>query len=212
MNFSSCCILYKIEISYFPSVKANRYNHMSDEELLERYYADQNQQWIGILLERYTLLLLGVCMKYLKNEEDAKDSVQQVFLKVLSEVSKYRIDYFKSWLYSVAKNLCLMKLRSQQGKIIKPLTDETIQIVADHLDNNLLQNEQTLFILEEAIDTLNPEQRQSITLFYLQKNSYHQIAEKTGYSLLQVKSYIQNGKRNLKQLLEKKLKATNGKI
>ena len=92
--------------------------------MLEYYYESKDQQWIGILLERYTLLLLGVCMKYLKNEEEAKDAVQQIFLKVLTEVGKYKIDYFKSWLYMVAKNHCLMKLRSQQGKHVKELKEE----------------------------------------------------------------------------------------
>jgi RNA polymerase sigma-70 factor (ECF subfamily) len=85
-------------------VKTNRYDHITDAELLDYYYADKNQEWIGILLERYTLLLLGVCMKYLKDENEAKDCVQQIFLKVLTEIGKYRIDYFKSWLYMVAKN------------------------------------------------------------------------------------------------------------
>jgi RNA polymerase sigma-70 factor (ECF subfamily) len=88
-------------------------DHISDAELLELYVSDKNQEWIGILLERYTLLLLGVCMKYLKDENEARDCVQQIFLKVLTEVGKYRIEYFKSWLYMVAKNHCLMRLRDK---------------------------------------------------------------------------------------------------
>ena len=83
-----------------------------------------------MLLQRYTLMLLGVCMKYLKNEEDAKDSVQQIFLKVIIEIEKYKVDYFKSWLYMVAKNHCLMKLRETHGKIPAELHD-SIQAVAD---------------------------------------------------------------------------------
>src|SRR5215203_5126398 len=95
-------------INYFPFVNTGKYNHITDQELLEKFYADHNNEWLGVLLERYTLLLLGVCMKYLKNEDNAKDSVQQIFLKVLTEVSKHQITYFKSWLYMVAKNYCLM--------------------------------------------------------------------------------------------------------
>ena len=119
-------------------------------------------------------------MKYLKNEEEAKDAVQHIFLKVLTEVNKYKIDFFKSWLYMVAKNHCLMK-------------------------QELLENERTYSLLESAIEELNEEQKQCVILFYLQKKSYNEVSEQTGYSLLQVKSYIQNGKRNLKLLLEKKL-------
>ena len=66
----------------------NNYQHISDNEILSKFYADRNREWLGIVLERYTLLLFGVCMKYLKNEEDAKDAVQQIFLKAINELEK----------------------------------------------------------------------------------------------------------------------------
>jgi RNA polymerase sigma factor (sigma-70 family) len=182
---------------------ANRYDHMTDVELLDLYYHDKNQEWIGILLERYTLLLLGVCMKYLKDENEAKDCVQQIFLKVLTEVGKYKIDYFKSWLYMVAKNHCLMRLRDKGAKAVKELNDNYAMAMETDRQE-LMANEKTYDLLEEALNELSEEQRQCVILFYLKKNSYQQITEKTGYSLMQVKSYIQNGKRNLKILLDKK--------
>ena len=188
-------------------MKANRFDHITDQELLENFYADNNQEWLGILLQRYTLLLLGVCMKYLKDESEARDCVQQIFLKVLTEVPKYKIDYFKSWLYMVAKNHCLMRLRDKGAKSVKELTDQNIaEQETDRQD--LLQHERTYELLEEAITELNEEQRICVNLFYLQKKSYQQIAEQTSFSLMQVKSYIQNGKRNLKIILERKLKNT----
>jgi RNA polymerase sigma factor (sigma-70 family) len=186
-------------------MKAGHYDHITDAELLDYYYADKNQQWIGILLERYTLLLLGVCMKYLKDENEARDCVQQIFLKVLTEIGKYRIDYFKSWLYMVAKNHCLMQLRDKGAKTVKELNEQHLAY-SEPLKNELVENEKAYDLLEDALQELNEEQRQCVILFYLKKNSYQQIAEKTGYSLLQVKSYIQNGKRNLKIILERRLK------
>ena len=188
-------------------VKTNLYENISDNDLLDSYYKSDDQQWIGILLDRYTMLLLGVCMKYLKNEEEAKDAVQQIFLKVLTEVSKYKIDYFKSWLYMVAKNHCLMKLRGQQGKYIKELNEEALIEHYETDKTELLANEKTYSLLEQSIEELSEEQKQCVTLFYLKKKSYQQITETTGFSLMQVKSYIQNGKRNLRMLLEKKLKS-----
>lgn len=190
-------------------MKTSRYENIDDNELLNYYYQSKDQEWIGILLERYTMLLLGVCMKYLKNEEEAKDAVQQIFLKVLTEVSKYKIEYFKSWVYMVAKNHCLMKLRGQQGRYIKELKEEATIEQEETDKNDLLANEKTYTLLEQSITELNAEQKQCVTLFYLQKNSYQQITEATGFSLMQVKSYIQNGKRNLRMLLEKKLKTEN---
>ena len=182
------------------------HSHLSDQELLGRFYADHNNEWLGGLLQRYTLLLLGVCMKYLKNEEEAKDSVQQVFLKVIQELHKYKVEYFKSWLYMVAKNHCLMRLREKHGKITAEINDRLVAQPEEETDRQtLLQNDHTLELMADALKELNEEQKQCVTLFYLQKKSYQQISDETGYSLLQVKSYIQNGKRNLKILIEKKL-------
>ncbi|NOT52406.1 MAG: sigma-70 family RNA polymerase sigma factor [Chitinophagaceae bacterium] len=187
-------------------MKKDTHTQLTDQELLEKFYSDHDNEWLGILLQRYTLLLLGVCMKYLKNEEEAKDSVQQVFLKVIQELHKYKVEYFKSWLYMVAKNHCLMRLREKQGKITTEVNDRLAAQPEEETDRQtLLQSDHTLELMGDALKELNDEQRQCVTLFYLQKKSYQQVSDETGYSMLQVKSYIQNGKRNLKILIEKKL-------
>lgn len=183
----------------------DRLNHITDNELLSRFYESGNNEWLGILLKRYTLLLLGVCMKYLKNEEEAKDAVQQVFIKALTELPKYKVEYIKSWLYMIAKNHCLMKLRDQRHTASIDATqhlssDDEWQDKKNHLEKDELLN-----LLEESIGYLNNEQQQCVKLFYLEKKSYQEITDITGFSLLQVKSYIQNGKRNLKIMVEKKM-------
>ena len=188
-------------------MKTSQLKHLSDSELLELFYSDNNPQWIGALLERYTLLLLGVCMKYLKDENEARDAVQQIFLKVLTDASKYRIEFFKSWLYMVAKNYCLMKLRDKLKNDYKDLNENIL--IEETEPGELLKNERAYDLLEESITELTPEQRQCIILFYIKKNSYREISDATGFNLMKVKSYIQNGKRNLKLILEKKLKAMN---
>ena len=186
-------------------MKADKYHDITDQELLEKFYRDHNNEWLGILLQRYTLLLLGVSMKYLKNEEEAKDSVQQIFLKVIQELHKYKVEYFKSWLYMVAKNHCLMKLRDRHGKITAEISDRLAAKPEEETDfQKLVQNDHRLDLMESALKDLNPEQQQCVTLFYLEKKSYQEISDSTGFSLLQVKSYIQNGKRNLKILIEQK--------
>lgn len=189
-----------------PNLNLQKLNNIEDKELLERFYSDHNNVWLGELLPRYTLLLFGVCMKYLKNEEDAKDGVQQIFLKVINELHKYRVEYFKSWIYMIAKNHCLMKLRDK-GKYAVEIT-ERMAAKADITEdkNQLVEKDNTLSEMQAALLQLNHEQQLCVTLFYLQKKSYTEIAAETGYSMMQVKSNIQNGKRNLKLLLEKKLK------
>lgn len=188
-------------------MNSEKHEEKDDQQLLENFYRDRNNEWLGILLQRYTLLLFGVCMKYLKNEEDARDSVQQIFLKSITELHKYKVDYFKSWIYMVAKNHCLMKLRDKQGKIPVELTENHIATPAETMDRqDVLNDEITYELMNNSLEELNKEQKRCVTLFYLEKKSYNQVSEITGYSTMQVKSHIQNGKRNLKNILEKKLK------
>ena len=190
----------------------DKYKHISDQELLKNFYTTHDAEWLGILLPRYTLLLLGVCIKYLKNEEEARDCVQQIFLKVITELRKYKVEYFKSWLYMVAKNHCLMKIRDSHGKIPVELTERNMQGAEELPDKqSLLQDDQAIELMEEALRELSPEQRQCVTLFYLQKKSYQEISEETRFTMMQVKSYIQNGKRNLKLMIEKKLKSNSSR-
>jgi len=190
-------------------VNPERYNHITDSELLEDFYATRNNELLGVLLQRYTLLLLGVCMKYLKNEDEAKDSVQQVFLKAITELQKYKVEYFKSWIYMVAKNHCLMILRDRQGKLPIELTEKTA-IAVDETDRSVfIQHDVTLELMSDSLKELNTEQQQCVTLFYLQKKSYQEISDQTGFTMMQVKSHIQNGKRNLKILIESKMKNEN---
>ena len=184
-------------------MKNNKYSHISDAELLNQFYADHNNEWLGILLERYTMLLLGVSMKYLKNEEEAKDAVQQVFLKAINELHKYKVEYFKSWIYMIAKNHCLMKLRDK-GRFNAEINERSMTTAAEPEEKNIhLEKDEALSNLAGALLQLNKEQQLCVTLFYLEKRSYQEITEHTGYTLMQVKSHIQNGKRNLKIIMER---------
>jgi RNA polymerase sigma-70 factor (ECF subfamily) len=156
-----------------------------------------------LLLQRYTLLLLGVAMKYLKDKELAQDAVQQIFLKALTHLPKDEIQNFKGWLYVLMRNHCLQYLRDMQYH-----ADEAVlgNIPATAPDTEELKlKDHTIEQMNAALLELNEEQRRVVALFYLHKQSYEQIMQQTGYSFAQVKSYIQNGKRNLKLILLKKL-------
>jgi RNA polymerase sigma factor (sigma-70 family) len=193
------------EIPYFTTVQKDPCIHMTDRELLDRYYADGDNGWLGILLERYTLMLLGVCMKYMRQEEEAKDCVQQVFVKIITELPKYKVEYFSSWMYTIARNHCLMRLRDRHGHAPATLTDNMLSSWDEEGGKHThLEKEQRLELLSEALEELGKEQKGCVISFYLEKRSYQEIAERTGFTLMQVKSHIQNGKRNLKLSMEKK--------
>lgn len=186
----------------------DKYNHFSDNELITEYKTTKNNVFVGILYKRYSHLVLGLSLKYLKDVDEAKDAVMQIFEKLLSDLLKHNIEYFKSWLYTLSKNHCLMILRTKQSRLKKEID---LQVNADsfmetetglHL-NTTEEKEKQYTLLEKAIDELNEDQKKCIELFYLKEKSYNQIVELTGYSLNEVKSFIQNGKRNLKIKLEK---------
>ena len=128
------------------------YKELTDQELLDRFYLSKDNQWLGFLLERYTLLLLGVCIKYLRNEEEARDCVQQVFLKAIDELQKYKIHHLKAWIYLVAKNQCLMKLRSQKGKRQVELEDAEYPSAYENTDaGSHVEKDRILTLLESGI-------------------------------------------------------------
>ncbi|MCR6719904.1 MAG: sigma-70 family RNA polymerase sigma factor [Chitinophagaceae bacterium] len=157
----------------------DKYNHKTDQELLEDFRNDGNNEWLGILLQRYTMLLLGVCMKYLKDEDEARDSVQQIFLKVIQELGKYKVDYFKSWLYMVAKNHCLMILRERQRKGSISLNEDLVATPAEETDiKQLEQTDLTLELVQIGLKELNSEQQQCVILFYLEKRATRKSAKK----------------------------------
>ncbi len=177
---------------------------------MQQFRKTADSQWLGWLFERYSLLVFGVCMKYLRNATDAQDATQHVFEKALGEVSKYEIPFFKSWIYSVAKNHCLMQLRNRSSKpgTTDELPEETsadLQTEQELKMKELLMEEQSSH-LKAALNELSQEQKSCIQMFYLEKLSYHDIETKTGFSFSQVKSHIQNGKRNLRIILEKKIR------
>ncbi|MBL0339672.1 MAG: sigma-70 family RNA polymerase sigma factor [Bacteroidetes bacterium] len=185
------------------------YNNLEDQDLIAAYRKKGDKKAVGVLFERYSHLVYGVCMKYLKNQDDSKDATLNIFEKLMGDLKKYEVQKFSYWIHSVARNYCLMQLRSrkamyyvddEKGPGIDAYMESHYQDQTTEADNT----EQQLVLLEEAINHLNTEQRICVELFYLKKYCYQDVAEIAGFTLLEVKSFIQNGKRNLKIYMLKK--------
>lgn len=183
---------------------------MSDEELVLKYYNTGSREFSGVLFDRYVKTVFGVCLFYFRDKDKARDAVMHIFEKLLSELRKTQVKNFKGWLSFVVRNHCISELRKEKGKRFVPETyldfevraadPEEEQIIAGINDEEMLAN------LREVLPKLKDSQRLCIELFYLKGLSYQQISEQQGYSVPEVKSYLQNGKRNLKLLLEEKIK------
>jgi len=173
-----------------------------DQYLIDEYKNTGNKEYVGVLFERYTHLVFGVCMKYFRDEDEAKDGVMMIFEKLLTDLKKHEITYFKAWLHTVSKNHCLMKLR-QAKKFVEFKDQNSVESGEDRHREDKIILEGRLTILEEGIKVLDPHQQICIRMFYIEQKSYQDITDHTGYDFNQVKSYIQNGKRNLKIYMEK---------
>lgn len=183
---------------------SEKYQKHTDNELINLFVETGDNLYVGILYERYGHLVLGLCIKYLKNKDEASDAAIQIFANLLNDLLKYKITFFKSWLYTYSKNFCLMELRKRQSTLKREIEwQENVHLIMDFSDPaHLQEKERQITLMEQAINLLNNEQKICIDLFYIKNKSYNEICDITGYSNNDVKSYIQNGKRNLKLKIE----------
>lgn len=184
-------------------VKISSLKEASDEQLLAQFKQTGDQQALAELYLRYSELLYGVCLKYLEDAEEAKDAVMNIYQELLIKVPRHEIQNFKSWVYVLTKNHCLMHLRSAKKNITVSLEQHTVQSDDfSHLDS-VIEKEEAFKRLEKCIKKLPEEQQQSIQLFYYENKCYNEIAETTSMDWNKVRSLIQNGRRNLKICMEK---------
>ena len=176
---------------------------LDDASLIADYQRSGDLEVLGVLYNRYMHLVFGVCLNYFKDEAQSKDAVMQIFEELVVKVKLHPIQNFKSWLHVLTRNHCLMALRKAAKNNTISLDEgfvENSEFVHLDMDN---AKETQLTIMEKCMERLPEEQRISVDLFYLQEKNYKEVSELTGYDLLKVKSYIQNGKRNLKICIEK---------
>ena len=176
---------------------------LSDEELLKKFKNNADQQTLANLYLRYSDLVYGVCIKYLKDAEAAKGAVMNIYEKLTIKLQTNEVENFKSWLYVLAKNHCLMKIRKEKRMVTVEFTSTVMQSEDFTHLNSVLEKEKELKKLEFCIERLPGEQKTSIKLFYLEDKCYNEIVESTGLDWSKVRSLIQNGRRNLKNCMEK---------
>lgn len=183
---------------------------LPDAELVKQYQHTGDTETIGELFQRHTHIVYGVCLKLLKDEEDGRDAVMDIFGYLHDALLVHDVTNFRSWIYSVTKNHCLLKIRKRERLTIRSYPNEDLEKLNQHMENphflhlNIIgERDFSREDIYNALKKLNEQQRTCIELFFLDGNRYQEIANITGYSLNAVKSHIQNGKRNLKKLLMK---------
>lgn len=176
----------------------------AEAEKLLAYRRTGDIRLLGALYEPYMEMVFGICYKYLRQEEESKDAVMQIFEKLVTDLKTHEIDNLKSWLHTVARNFCLMRIR---GRRVFEAIDEKQERGDLQYDMNddegHSEMEINLMVLEKCMERLVYEQRTSVELFFLREKCYREISDETGFDFNKVKSYIQNGKRNLKICMDK---------
>lgn len=167
---------------------------------MQQYAESGDQEVLGELFNEYVPLVYGICLKYLKNRAESQDAVMDIYEHISEKLKSKEVAHFKSWLYMVSKNHCLMILRKNNPEVNTSLIMESPDVV--HLREEKLDLEKDLKALEQCIAALKQEQKICVTQFFLEKKSYHEVEASTQLGLKKVKSAIQNGKRNLKICLE----------
>jgi RNA polymerase sigma factor (sigma-70 family) len=186
-------------------IKNISHNGLADKDLVSLYKASGDMSALGELYQRYMDLVYGVCLKYFKDTETAKDSVMQIFEELVVKLKKHEVDNFRGWLHQVAKNHCLMQLRTPKNLKTVEFNGDLVQSEENVHLNGVLEKEENFRKLEYCIGTLTTEQQEAIKLFYLDGKCYNEIVELTGQEWNQVRSFIQNGRRNLKLCMDKTL-------
>ncbi len=189
------------------NTRYNNYKSKTDVELVLLYKQTLNNNIIGELYKRYSHIVLGVAIKYLKNTEHAQDALLEIFTNLFEQLAKYKIDDFKSWLLTVTRNYCFKVLKDNSKTTPLEYAPNNFLSV-DFMENEHgidlhIEKEKQIKLLEEALTKLKPEQQKCVSLFYLDNRSYQEISDTTGFTIKKVKSYIQNGKRNLQIIMEK---------
>jgi RNA polymerase sigma factor (sigma-70 family) len=172
-------------------------------ELLAEYRSTGDLELLGKLYEQYMPLVFGLCLKYFRDEEQSKDAVMQIFEELVKKLRVHEVTNFKAWLYTLSRNHCLMVLRSSSKHEIISIDENFMENEAFVHLNLEDDTEEKLSVMAKCIEELPSEQKVSINLFYMEQKCYKEVADQTGFELGKVKSYIQNGKRNLKICIEK---------
>jgi RNA polymerase sigma factor (sigma-70 family) len=201
MEFSRKLHLYT---EMFLGINRKKYQQLSDKELIDLYVTDRCRYTLPLLYERYGHLVMGSCMNYLKQVENAEDTTMRIFGELGAKLLKHDVQHFKSWLFQVTRNECLQFLRKNKPGATTVIDELSMPVASTAAEEEeTLQLEHQLQSLEQAILQLKDEQRTCVELFYLGQKSYNEISEQLSIPLNTVKSAIQNGKRNLKIWMER---------
>jgi RNA polymerase sigma factor (sigma-70 family) len=190
-------------LKFLKLFRPDKRENLSDAEYILAFQQTGELRLLGQLYQPYMEMVFAVCFKYLRDEDESKDAVMLIFEKLIKDLQNHSVGNFKAWLHTVAVNHCLMKIRAKKVFVGVDEVSDADQADVEDVKEQSIQIDRNLAVLKDCMQTLKVEQRVSIRLFFNEEKCYRQISDETGFDFNQIKSYIQNGKRNLKICMEK---------
>lgn len=183
------------------SSEKSAWEQRSDDQCVRKISSHGEAPFLT-LFERYGDLVFGYCHKILKDKQLAEDVSQEVWVKVISNASKYHSKgKFKAWLMQIARNTCFSLLRSRNKTFIGLDEESDVEDVLQKDILDLISGEEDKAKIKACLLKLPDPQRVAIVVWMTEDKSYEEIAEEMKTSVSSVKSLLFRGKQNLKTML-----------
>lgn len=156
------------------------------------------------IVEYYQSMIYSLTFRILCNEEDAKDLVQETFIRVWQHLSSFDFDKkFSTWLYKIATNLCLDKLKSSKRNLMSSTSDELLNkfITSEDIEQTII-NSELAKIIYDLTNELTPKQKIVFTLRHLEELEVDEIVEISGMSADKIKSNLFLARQTIRRKLE----------
>ena len=179
---------------------------LNDTEIISRVLKGE-KQCFAELVNRYQNYVFTLTMRYTKNREDAEEIAQDIFIKAYKSLGGFRGSAkFSTWLYTIVNTTCITFLRKKKYEV-QPLDDEKVFISADYADSlnnySLVEQKSKIQMVTKAIDLLNPDDAEIITLFYKAEQSLEEISKILGLETNTAKVRLHRARGRLKEKMEK---------
>ena len=179
---------------------------LNDNELISRVLKGDQQAYAG-LVSRYQNYVYTLSLRFTKNREDAEEVSQDIFIKAYRSLADFRgASKFSTWLYTIVNTTCITFLRKKRMEV-HSLDNEKVFEVADSLDSGLRANKveqkSRVAMVNNAIEMLNPDDAEVLTLFYKGEQSLEEIAMILGIEANTAKVRLHRARTRLKEKMEK---------
>jgi RNA polymerase sigma factor (sigma-70 family) len=178
----------------------------------DQHYIDKMLQGetnaFAVLVDRYKDMIFTLALKMIKNREEAEEVAQDTFIKIYSSLSKFKGDSkFSTWIYKIAYNTCLDRLKKNKKEENNISIDEFSSHLIKTMDNALsaLEEKERKQAIQNCLNLLPREENFLLTLFYFEDQNLEEIGKIMSINANNVKVKLFRSRQKLAVILKKQL-------